>query len=68
MEQEDFDVSKEFHIYILEKEERPYHWVVIPKELCETEELAYPLMRWTVPPFGWTCYPYFTLRIFARAL
>ena len=45
MEQEDFDVIKEFHNYVLEKLERPYHEFVIPKELCETEELADPLMR-----------------------
>ena len=25
-------------------------------------------MRWTVTPFGWTCSPYFTLRMLARAL
>ena len=25
-------------------------------------------MRWTVPPFVWTCSPYFTLRMLARAL
>ena len=25
-------------------------------------------MRWTVPPFGWTCPPYFTLIMLARAL
>ena len=25
-------------------------------------------MRWTAPPFGWTCYPYFALRMLARAL
>ena len=25
-------------------------------------------MRWTVPPFVWTCSPYFILRLLARAL
>ena len=34
----------------------------------ETEELAEPLMLWTVTTFGWTCYPYFTLRMLARTL
>ena len=25
-------------------------------------------MRWTAPPFGWTCYPCFALRMLARSL
>ena len=25
-------------------------------------------MRWTIPPFGWNCFTYFTLRMLARAL
>ena len=41
---------------------------MIPREICESEELAEPLMRWTVPNFGWTCSPYFALRILARDL
>ena len=58
----------DFHNYVLAKEERPYHVVVISRELSETEELAEPLMIWNVPPFGCTCYPYFTLRMLARTL
>ena len=68
MEQEYFDASKEFQNYVLVKGERPYHGVVIPRELCETEELPETLMIWTVPPFGWTCSTYFILRMLARAL
>ena len=45
MEQEDFDVRKEFHNDVLAKEERPYRGVVIPRELCEIKELTQPLMR-----------------------
>ena len=52
MEQEYFYVIKEFHNYVLSKEELTYHGVVIPRELFEIEELAEPLIRWTVPPFG----------------
>ena len=40
---------------------------MITRELCETEELTEPLMRWTVPPFGWTFPPCFTFRMLARA-
>ena len=68
MEQENFDVNEEFHNYVLSKEERPYHRVVITRELCETEELSEPLMIWTVPPFDWTCSPCFILRMLALAL
>ena len=68
MEQKDFDMIKDFHNYVLSKEERSYHGVVIPRDIFETEELAEPIMIWTVSPFGWTCSNYFTLRILAQAL
>ena len=68
MEQEDSDVSQEFQNYVLSKEERPYHGVVIHRDLCETEELVEPLMRCTIPPFGWTCSPYFILIILEQAV
>ena len=32
-----FVVSKEFHTYVLAKEEFQYHRIVIPRDLCETE-------------------------------
>ena len=41
---------------------------MVPRDLCEPEELTDPLMRWTVPPFGCYCFPYFTLRMLARDL
>ena len=68
MEQGDFDVSKQFYNYVLEKEECPEHGVVIPIDLLKTQELAELLMIWTVPTLGCTCNPYFTLKILARAL
>ena len=68
MEQEDSDVIQEFQNYVLSKEERPYHGVVIHRDLCETEELVEPLMRCTIPPFGWTCSPYFILVILEQAV
>ena len=61
-------MRKEFRNYVQAKEERPYHRVIIPRENFETEELAEPLMIWTVHPFVWTCSPYFTLRMLSRAL
>jgi hypothetical protein len=53
MEQDDFDIGEEFHNYVLAKEERLYHGVIVPAQLCETEALVEPLMRWSVPQFGW---------------
>jgi hypothetical protein len=68
MEQGDFDIGEEFHNYVLAEEEIPYHGVIFPAQLCETEALAEPLLRWTIPPFGWSSSPYFTWRMLARAL
>ena len=61
-------MRKEFHNYVLSKEELPYHGVVIPGELFKIEELSEPLMKWTIPPFGWNFSPYFTLRMLAQDL
>jgi hypothetical protein len=68
MEQDDFDIGEEFHNYVLAASERPYHGVLVRDELCKRYEDAERIMLWTVPPFGWTCSPYFTLRMLARAL
>ena len=68
MEQENFDVSGEFQNYVIEKEEQTSHGVVIPKDILKTEELSEPLMIWNVLHFGWTCSPYFTLRMLERLL
>jgi hypothetical protein len=67
-EQGDFDIEEEFHNYILHKYERQFHGVLVPKLVCDTHPIATPLMRFTVPPFGWTSSPYFTLRMLARVI
>jgi hypothetical protein len=67
-EQGDFDIEEEFHNYVLHKYERQFHGVLIPKLVCDTHPLAMPLMRFTVPPFGWTSSPYFTSRMLARII
>jgi hypothetical protein len=68
MEQVNFDIGEEFQNYVLAKEEILYHGVIITAQLCETKDLAEPLMRWTAPSCGWSSLPYFTLRMLARAL
>jgi hypothetical protein len=57
MEQDDFDIDEDFHNYVLVASERPYHGVLVPDELCKSCEGAAQIMRWTVPPFGWTFSP-----------
>jgi hypothetical protein len=54
MEQVNFDIGEEFHNYVLAKEERPYHGVIVPDQICEAEALSEPLILWTAPPFGWS--------------
>jgi hypothetical protein len=66
--QGDFDIEEYFHNYILHKYERQFHGVLVPKRVCDIHPLATPLMRFTVPPFGWTSSPYFTLRMLARVI
>jgi hypothetical protein len=66
IEQDDFDVAEEFHKYVLHNSEKPYHGVIVPVELCNKRKDAERIMCWTVPPFGWTSSPYFTLRMLAR--
>ena len=67
MEQDYSDVREEFDNCVLSKEEHPYHRVAIPRDIFENEELAKPLMRWNVPPFGQN-FPLFLLGILAQAL
>jgi hypothetical protein len=68
MDQGNFDIREEFHTYVMAKEERPYHGGVVPLDICKTDNLDEPLMRWTIPPFDWYSSPYFTLCMLTRAL
>jgi hypothetical protein len=66
--QGDFEIEEVCHNYVLHKYETQFHWVLVPTRVCDTHPLATPLMRFTLPPFGWTSSTYFTLRMIARVI
>jgi hypothetical protein len=42
--------------------------MLVPTRVCDTRPFATSLIHLTVPPFGWTSSPYFTLRMLARVI